>query len=653
MIIHQALHGYSQGHNKLASSFPLSVQDDDKMKMLSDWSEYSGGKDNSYITTYPLSDGRHYVVAKSWYADDMNRPGCVWTHSLIVDLNDLDEKFDFRLLANLFKKPVKDDYSAYSVAIGYSSLSLSLESDIYQEDVLIWLYSNLIGSRAPMIYRVEQDSSYYQGLILLLLQYLPLGFLKSIAMCSGSAYGRRFNVVEYNLQFAVSSGTSLFAMVKDSKQDIDHVCDGIKSICGTMSRSGSDTGEVLRLFSSDIENNPNKLCTIGLLLKHLDDAIAQSGHLPSFSTIVELLVDAFPTMSEGENVKMTFCKKSISNLFSSESIVLTDLATKVPDGLLNFELIEYCQRVADLKIVDGIDGYAKYLSSLLNSDYMNSVGEYQLKHSIEYLNSEDYYYLAHNYWPVYMSLVMANPSILRYNFWVDLQEGHFISVYEVFRRHYIEGFDNWSRLFQIVLYGTHTIDRTLMECFIKNIPDLTSQVMEYLNHSVSYQLDSLLKQYCIVKVPEVLIWLKEQKDLTMPAARFFVDNIVPTDKVVRDFGSSVWIALLNCDKYENLSYFTFMFILGHNWNDGGGLQYIKRSFNNLHSALAADLCPVNLWEKIEPYTARLRWYNEWDKCKKLRKGIVKYLKSSGYTKFVLSDLTPDKSLNETLECIWN
>lgn len=32
MIIHQALHGYNQGHNRLASSYPLSALDDDKMK---------------------------------------------------------------------------------------------------------------------------------------------------------------------------------------------------------------------------------------------------------------------------------------------------------------------------------------------------------------------------------------------------------------------------------------------------------------------------------------------------------------------------------------------------------------------------------------------------------------------------------------------
>ena len=96
-----------------------------------------------------------------------------------------------------------------------------------------------------------------------------------------------------------------------------------------------------------------------------------------------------------------------------------------------------------------------------------------------------------------------------------------------------------------------------------------------------------------------------------------------------------------------------MYILGHNWSDNIGLKYIKRSFFQLHQALATDSLPIYLWAELEPYTAQLRWYNEWDKCKKLRKGIVKYLKSSGYGKDVLFDFTPFKNLNETLEGIWS
>lgn len=653
MIIHQVLHGYSQGHNRLASSFPLSVQDDDKMKMLSDWSEYSGIKDNSYITTYPLLDGRHYVVAKSWYADDMERPGCVWTHSLILDLNNLDEKFDFRSLMRLFKRPIKGDYSSYSDVIRYTAFPLSGVTKTFQEDVLVWLYSNLIENKGPMVYRVEQDSSYYQGLILLLLQYLPLGFCKNVVLCSGSAYGRKSSMVEYTLQFATSVGTSLFTVVKDSKNEIDGVCEGIRSICETMIKDASDTSEVLRVFSSDIGSSPLKLCTTGTLLKYLDNAIAQSGEKPSFSEIVKLMVEAFPSMYEGINVKTTFCKKSVSNLFSPELVVLADLATCISDKFLNYDAIEYHQRVADLKNSEGVDAYAKYILSLLESDSINSAGEYQLKNSSEYLQAGEYYYLANNYWSVYMSLVIANPNILRYSFWVDLPEGHFASAYDLFRKYCFQDFDNWGKLFQIVLYRHHTIDTSLMECFVKNIPNFVWEVMEYLNHSVAYQLDPLVKRYCTDKSFQVLEWLREQKELTMPTARFIVENLSPYETNIKAYGSNIWTSLYNCNQYETLQYFTFMYILGHNWSDNIGLKYLKRSFFQLHQALATDSLPIYLWTKLEPYTAPLRWYNEWDKCKKLRKGIVKYLKSSGYSKDVLFDFTPFKNLNETLEGIWS
>lgn len=653
MIIHQVLHGYSQGHNRLASSFPLSVQDDDKMKMLSDWSEYSGIKDNSYITTYPLLDGRHYVVAKSWYADDMERPGCVWTHSLILDLNNLDEKFDFRSLMRLFKRPIKGDYSSYSEVIRYTAFPLSGVTKTFQEDVLVWLYSNLIENKGPMVYRVEQDSSYYQGLILLLLQYLPLGFCKNVVLCSGSAYGRKSSMVEYTLQFATSVGTSLFTVVKDSKNEIDGVCEGIRSICETMIKDASDTSEVLRVFSSDIGSSPLKLCTTGTLLKYLDNAIAQSGEKPSFSEIVKLMVEAFPSMYEGINVKTTFCKKSVSNLFSPELVVLADLATCISDKFLNYDAIEYHQRVADLKNSEGVDAYAKYILSLLESDSINSAGEYQLKNSSEYLQAGEYYYLANNYWSVYMSLVIANPNILRYSFWVDLPEGHFASAYDLFRKYCFQDFDNWGKLFQIVLYRHHTIDTSLMECFVKNIPNFVWEVMEYLNHSVAYQLDPLVKRYCTDKSFQVLEWLREQKELTMPTARFIVENLSPYEINIKAYGSNIWTSLYNCNQYETLQYFTFMYILGHNWSDNIGFKYIKRSFFQLHQALATDSLPIYLWAELEPYTAQLRWYNEWDKCKKLRKGIVKYLKSSGYGKDVLFDFTPFKNLNETLEGIWS
>lgn len=98
MKIEQVLHGYSNGHTLLRSSVKsLTVNDAAKMDVLSDWSGYQDDReDSSYITTYSLVDSPYYVVAKSWYAYEMGRPGCVWTHSLLISFDDIDKKFDFR-----------------------------------------------------------------------------------------------------------------------------------------------------------------------------------------------------------------------------------------------------------------------------------------------------------------------------------------------------------------------------------------------------------------------------------------------------------------------------------------------------------------------------------------------------------------------------
>jgi hypothetical protein len=39
---------------------------------------------DEYLTAYPLPGTELFVLAKTWYAPEMQRPGCVWTHSLLI-----------------------------------------------------------------------------------------------------------------------------------------------------------------------------------------------------------------------------------------------------------------------------------------------------------------------------------------------------------------------------------------------------------------------------------------------------------------------------------------------------------------------------------------------------------------------------------------
>jgi GTPase-associated protein 1, N-terminal domain type 1 len=85
LIVHQLLHGYSEGHRLLEGSLRLP---DDLTRLTLRMSDLSGSSlvhgFEEYLTGYPLPSLAAYAFAKTWYAPEMPRPGCVWTHTLVL-----------------------------------------------------------------------------------------------------------------------------------------------------------------------------------------------------------------------------------------------------------------------------------------------------------------------------------------------------------------------------------------------------------------------------------------------------------------------------------------------------------------------------------------------------------------------------------------
>lgn len=106
VTVHQALHGYNDGHRLIASSLPLESAEARLMLVMSDLSG-SGVKPTSagYLTGYPLEKFGKYVLARTWAAPEMPRPGCVWTHSLLINNADLAQVSSAVGLLQAFQRP--------------------------------------------------------------------------------------------------------------------------------------------------------------------------------------------------------------------------------------------------------------------------------------------------------------------------------------------------------------------------------------------------------------------------------------------------------------------------------------------------------------------------------------------------------------------
>lgn len=119
ITIYQTLHGYRSGHKLISSSVELSDIERRAMLIYSDYSGSGIERDfTSYLTGYPLPSSKFYVFAKTWYADEMTRPGCVWTHSLLIDFTDLWQIKNMKSLLQLFRRPtVEEEKLDYSISI--------------------------------------------------------------------------------------------------------------------------------------------------------------------------------------------------------------------------------------------------------------------------------------------------------------------------------------------------------------------------------------------------------------------------------------------------------------------------------------------------------------------------------------------------------
>jgi hypothetical protein len=127
LVIHQAMHGYSDGHRLLATSAKFKSSDERLLLVLSDASGPGAliGR-GGYITGYPLAESGLYALARTWPAPEMPRPGCVWTHTLLIDFADLATLRRLDFLIRVFRRPTASQLpDGFDVPLNFTFLDIS------------------------------------------------------------------------------------------------------------------------------------------------------------------------------------------------------------------------------------------------------------------------------------------------------------------------------------------------------------------------------------------------------------------------------------------------------------------------------------------------------------------------------------------------
>lgn len=104
--IHQCLFGYDRGHRLLVSSTDLPSPVARALLVASDLPvQDSSDPDNPTLTAFPVDEHGVYALSCTWAAPEMPRPGCVWTHTILVPFPILARIPDLGVLRSAFRRP--------------------------------------------------------------------------------------------------------------------------------------------------------------------------------------------------------------------------------------------------------------------------------------------------------------------------------------------------------------------------------------------------------------------------------------------------------------------------------------------------------------------------------------------------------------------
>ncbi len=651
------LHGYDNGHRLLAGSVILKDHSDmDTIATLSDWSEYvaGDGRESSYVTAYPLRESRYYVIAKTWYAEEKKRPGCVWTHSLLLPFDYLNSIDDFKRISSLFKRPSEEkDFGDYSYQIDYENKLYSRDDyqplTVGREIVSLVMAVFLTAKNSTITFGGISNNRPYEELMLGVMTAVPMQLLQYVSWTSGTGYVRKLEGKPLTCQVLSGYSENLNkANVNDTLPWISYVVDGLM-------RGDVNQGQLIRMFAEDIRDKVEYYAAIVSAIYTLDDYLKTGqDDEERYKGVFEIIAKSFPTKAEGHIIKKLCASKIFSNKYCDDKTFFFLFATQPLDGV--FDLAD---SNVDLRWREYINTnskeYLALLSRICASGKANGWGMKVMRDSAVNLSETDVTYLVENDYHLFSTITHLSPKILDKINWTLLSKESVETLLPlILDERTRNGFTHWESLFKALLEKDAEITWSLASVVFEYSDDATKILLDFVNGNSSRYVNQVLEMQLARQSGEVVKWLAGAERITVNVAYAIVNCVDEKDPAVVSFGAMVWKPFLGL-RFHNLraEVYSYLFALSFNWpSDKTALELMRMAVEPLYKLELVGKLSYSSWSRIAPYMEPVKIWEEWDKCKKMRKTVVKRLKQSGADKSILESFTSNRELNEQLIRIW-
>ena len=637
ILIHQALHGYADGHRLLEGSLNLTRSSKRELSILTDLSGSTGGEEfDSYITGHPLSDDYHYALSRTWPATEMPRPGCVWTHTLLVTFDEL-MNLSVGNLERLFCRPeTRRDHLKYSIPLELPRVStpswpdLNIEFKQHLAMIIASLYKSDAESVAVI---VDQPHKLESAVLAIWAQQWP-SLASNFSFCTGAIYPRFSRSVGFDLQliprkfYRSSRWKGKATLVSDHTPDVLYPVDWAKLVVDDLYGGGpSEFRRFVRSIGTGLEG---KRSSFLILSKIFATGRSLGAGRHGIGVVAKLVTEGFPDKGEAAALKKTLFGDSSSRqggffYSASESDVLR---------------VVMCSNALDPYVLD-IERRSRvaWSAGLLRWDILQlafinfsafAMAEHILRGVAAELTPEQIIRARETDGMVYR-LCRINPALL------ELKESWLGSADEQRQLTLILR----SRELQDAISSERVVDAIwaarsefgAREAIAIGGRNAVRMLLDRVNQDRMYgssqgELSGEWIEALQSHHSDVLGWVVDGTVLGGNIWRVLAQVLEPFDSSVTEVESSVWLRALgsildesSTTSRNNIA--PFVLILGLMRDDLGARELICRAFDHVHTAALRNGLSDSWWDRLEPMLDEVPWWQRWDRAESLRRTVAR------------------------------
>lgn len=612
--LHQALFGYQDGHRLLASSLVLPPQAVRTLLPLTDPPDLRQSAWGTFAA-HPLLETNLYAVSRTWPAPEMARPGCVWTHTLLIPLNEFERLPNLIPLSSQLRRPdlsigIKEYEHALLIAPESRETKHELALGIVRS-LIFGLYAN---SHRSVWYRTDQTENAWIAALSLWSQQWP-GLRAQFKFCVGPSTPRLLGGELFDLQIApgkkprpdqISNG---FLLVDDTTQ-VD-IGEPLELLQDDLIQSGYGLREFLWAHGTQTGAGRSAVER----LAHLYLAHAQP-HAVETHEVVSLLA-TFPQPTELQDLKRGLLSGGRAWTHDMETQLFLALAA-VSGQAFDIKDLRIEQRIGQW----GREASSSELEHLLRRTLSGKDNDLKIAMirgldltAIEKLDD--------------LLTALPERSITRL-----LHHDPSIALADALWRNRIE---TQVRLWRLLESGRLPEDfhgRFIELSFTYSPEEVIEEVTaKWKAKDWARLIDTARRQHAKPSEPWNRILHNRLPDFlpsladNVPALRFVASWLNPLNQSVVSVGSGPWLRLATALDREAQRPrdrdAAFLFTLALKDTSRESVELIERSFPILHRVLSEDRVSEQAWQLLDRVLPKSRQGQEWDKCERLRSALLK------------------------------